>query len=169
MDSTERVPAQSAIDSQKQIKSLMLPLNRMQRSTPADTLELVDLENRTMFGVLIDARFFQVKQLKSVRGSSEIVMNDLSNFDFATVGQQPIHPLKHESSQLVCSVVPLNCDNCVLITIQAPNRRYLIYDYLLGEVRKEILPLRGSTCFAVRCPKALNFDLEKHPEIIIFN
>jgi hypothetical protein len=50
-----------------------------------------------------------------------------------------------------------------------PAKRYLVYDYLQGQVVKEISALRGSVFSCVVCPKALQFDLSTNPEIVIYN
>jgi hypothetical protein len=68
----------------------------------------------------------------------------------------------------VTEIVPLNTINNVIVTL-SPSKRYLIYDYIKGEVVKEIQPLRGSTFSTVVCPRELCFDIETNPEIIIFN
>jgi hypothetical protein len=85
-------------------------------------------------------------------------MAEISSFDFGAT-----YP-----GNRVSDIVALNTTNNVIVTL-LPSKRYLIYDYLLAGVVKEILPLRGSTFSTVMCPKELGFNLEDNPEIIIFN
>ena len=94
----------------------------------------------------------------------ELQLNSVSTIDFrkkyasttpfmASTPAEPGSTIKHP---LVTDIVPLNRIDTVLITIE--KKRYLVYDYIQGEVIKEILPLRGSQFKA--CTD-FNFDIRK--------
>ena len=61
--------------------------------------------------------------------------------------------------------MPLNRYDSILVTI-ASSKRYFVYNYVTGEISKEIVPLRGSN-FKV-CSDWM-FDIEKTPYITMYN
>ena len=63
-------------------------------------------------------------------------MMPVSKMDFSTIYGAP------KNAPLITEIVPLNRTDSVLITLE--RKRYLVYNYLIGEVVKEILPIRGS-------------------------
>lgn len=139
------------------LQSFVFPLNRADHHnlTPADSLKLVDLHSRTMFGITQDTQIFQVKQLEYKNDHHSLL--NISSFDFL--------------SQYKCratEITPLNCYNNVLVALQ-PSKRYLIYDYMQGQVVKEIQALRGSMFSSIVCPRVLKFDMLTNPDIVIFN
>ena len=72
------------------------------------------------------------------------MMIDISSFDFTA----------NYFGNKVTEIVPINTTSNVIVTL-LPSKRYLIFDYLKGEVLKEIQPLRGSTFSTVVCPREL--------------
>ena len=123
---------------------MIFPLNRADHNNtaPPDSLLLLDLGSRSMFGVFKDFRNFQVKQL--IKKAQDVVMIDISSFDFTA----------NCFGNKVTEIVPINTTSNVIVTL-SPSKRYLIFDYLKGEVLKEIQPLRGSTFSTVVCPREL--------------
>ena len=66
---------------------------------------------------------------------------------------------------VITQLVPLNRADSLLVTL-ASSKRFLVYNYVTGEILKEIIPLRGSN-FKV-CSDWL-FDIDKMPFITMFN
>jgi len=152
------------------MESLAFPLNRLDRinarnMVQPESLKLLDLGNRTAFGIFQDNRIFQVKSL-SVEKEGDLQMNSVSYTDFGKLYPVLAAPVRRpgQSPRVVTDIKPLNHTDSVLITLSS--KRYLIYNYLLGEVQKEIQPLRGSS-FRV-CPD-FNFNFETQPELILYN
>ena len=103
----------------------------------------------------------------------DLQLISISTFDFAKkyASYQQSTPIPQEipgsnvsKSPLVSDIVPLNRSDTVLITIE--KKRYLVYDYIQGEVIKEILPLRGS---AFKACSDFMFHIHKQPFIIFYN
>ena len=65
---------------------------------------------------------------------------------------------------LITEIVALNRTDTVLVTLE--KKRYLVYNYILGEVVKEILPIRGSY---FRACTDYQFDLKTQPWIVLYN
>ena len=91
-------------------------------------------------------------------------LNSISSFDFRkkyrTSASEPLTQADGSIARIpvVSDIVPLNRIDTALITIE--KKRYLIYNYVLGEVIKEIQPLRGSQFNA--CSDFM-FDIKKQP------
>ncbi len=66
---------------------------------------------------------------------------------------------------MLSQLVPLNRTDSILVNL-ASSKRYLVYNYVIGQITKEILPLRGSS-FKI-CSDWM-FDLEKTPYITMYN
>ena len=60
--------------------------------------------------------------------------------------------------------MPLNRTDSILITLE--RKRYLVYNYLRGEVVKEIMPIRGNY---YRACTDYQFNLKTQPLIILYN
>ena len=146
------------------MQSVVFPLNRqhnsaclVQQLAQPDSLKLFDLGSPTMFGVFQDSRHFAVKQF--VRGKDGCLnMLPISSTDFGLAYGMP------KNVPLITEIVPLNRYDSILITLE--NKRYLVYNYLSGDVVKEILPLRGSQFKAC---SDWQFDLKTQPWIILYN
>jgi hypothetical protein len=125
-------------------------------------LRLVDLGSHNQFGIFRDNSEFLVKRLVSQDGN--LSMESVSQFDFGHVGASERGNEKVQKP--VSAIVPLNRTDAILVTL-AHQKRYLIYDYISGEVLKEIQPLRGFDFKA--CSGNFDFSFEHKPEIMVFN
>ena len=98
----------------------------------------------------------------------DLQLNSVSSFNFknkyATSAQATPTEGGIAKIPVVSDIVPLNRTDTVLITIE--KKRYLIFNYVVGEVIKEIQPLRGSQFSA--CSDFM-FDIKKQPSIIFYN
>ena len=65
---------------------------------------------------------------------------------------------------MVSDFVPLNRSDTMLVTID--KKRYLVYDYVSGQVLKEILPIRGSY---YKVCSDWQFNIKTQPYIILYN
>lgn len=112
--------------SSDKIQSFVFPLNRADHShaLTVEGLKVVDLHNRTMFGISQDQQVLQVKQLQHKNDHHSLL--HVSAYDFCA------H--YHARAQ---NITPLNCHNTVLISLTSV-KRYLVYDYVQGVVTKEI-------------------------------
>ena len=84
-----------------------------------------------MFGVFQDCKNFAVKQFVRKK-DGYLQMLSISTMDFSKAYGTP----KDSSASLITEIVPLNRTDSILITIE--RKRYLVYNYLRGEVVKEI-------------------------------
>ena len=66
---------------------------------------------------------------------------------------------------MISQLVPLNRNDSIIVTLTC-TKRYLVYNYVTGEIIKEIIPLRG-TNFKV-CSDWM-FDIDKTPYITMYN
>lgn len=60
--------------------------------------------------------------------------------------------------------MPLNRKDSILVTLE--RKRYLVYNYLTGQIVKEILPIRGSY---FRACSDFQFDIKTKPWVILYN
>ena len=88
-----------------------------------------------MFGVFQDSKNLAIKKFERTKNGS-LQLLSVSQTDFSVSYGDP------KMAPLITEIVPLNRTDSLLITIE--KKRYLIYNYLTGEVVKEILPIRGS-------------------------
>lgn len=110
-----------------------------------------------MFGVFQDSRNFTVKEFVRVKDGT-LKMVNVSKTDFGSIYGAP------KNTPLITEIVPLNRTDSILITLE--KKRYLVYNYLAGEVIKEILPIRGSY---FRACSDFTFDVKSKPWIILYN
>ena len=127
-----------------------------------------------MFGVFTDNQILSVKQFIMTK-ESDLQLISVSSFDFKkkygpmsftfnSTDKATANEPATAKTPLVTDIVPLNRIDTVLVTIE--KKRYLVYNYILGEVIKEIHPLRGSQFKA--CSDFM-FDIKLQPQIIFYN
>lgn len=128
------------------MQSVVFPLNRqhnsaslVQQLAQPETLRLFDLGSSSMFAIFQDSKTFSVKQFQLSKDGQSLSMESISTIDFSK--KYPA-TFSNKSCPLVTEIVALNRTDTVLVTLE--RKRYLVYNYILGEVVKEILPIRGS-------------------------
>ena len=85
-------------------------------------------------------------------------MVNVSQTDFGQLYAAP------KNAPLITEIVPLNRKDSILVTLE--RKRYLVYNYITGQVVKEVLPIRGSY---FRACSDFQFDIKTKPWVILYN